>query len=83
VIQSYFSSTSTSTTCHSQKGETNGGEEKREIGNIRASFAMNVCGPTIFPTQYPVNSTAPVNCFFVYPATLLLTIVKLMLKPNP
>lgn len=53
------------------------------MGNIRASFAMNVCGPTIFPTQYPVNSTAPVNCFFVYPATLLLTIVKLMLNPNP
>jgi hypothetical protein len=39
--------------------------------------------PMIFPTQYPTNNIVPVHCFFVYPATLLLTIVKLILNPKP
>lgn len=37
----------------------------------------------IFPTQYPVNNTAPVSCFLVYPATFDETIVKDMLNPRP
>lgn len=32
---------------------------------------------------YPVNKIAPVSCFLVYPATLLLTIVRLIEKPRP
>jgi hypothetical protein len=60
-----------------------GRARREERYDVRASEEMKVCGPIIFPTQYPVKRTAPVNCFFVYPATLLLTIVKDMLKPNP
>ena len=33
--------------------------------------------------KYPVNKAAPVSCFFVYPATLELTMVKLIEKPKP
>jgi hypothetical protein len=58
-------------------------EEEVRGGDVRASEEMKVCGPIIFPTQYPVKRTAPVSCFFVYPATLLLTIVKDILNPNP
>lgn len=44
---------------------------------------MNVCGPMMFPTQYPVNNTAAVSCFLVDPATLDDTIVKDMENPRP
>ena len=37
----------------------------------------------MLPTQYPVNMSAAVTCFFVNPETFELIIVKLMLKPRP
>lgn len=50
--------------------------------DLRASFVMNVCGPTIFPIQYPVKITAPVTCFFVKPVMLDDKIFRLMLWPR-
>ena len=54
----------------------------RQERDLRASFAMKVCGPTMFPIQNPVKTTAAVSCFFVKPAMLEETTVKLMLKPR-
>jgi hypothetical protein len=53
---------------HAEDEETSSGWQQRGVKRrryLRASLFMNVCGPTAFPIQKPMKTTAAESCFFV------------------